>query len=210
MRWAFVAVLPVGLSGCFMPPSVTVASYAADGASYAASGKSLADHGVSAVADKDCATWHVFIGRAVCEDPRHPSVPAPLVSHGGSSGAPLLAAQPTAPAAQPTALAVTLPPGRPVAMEPAVAAPDEVHYFAIGTFSDRRRAELYAARFAAFHPQLMPTVIGQRALIRVVLGPLGPAQMAQLYGRNVAGYMVPRPADDAPTMASFRARPASG
>jgi hypothetical protein len=70
----------LSLGGCFSP-AVTMASYAVDGASYAVSDKSLSDHGLSAVKGEDCATWHFFVGRAVCEDPADPVPTAALDEH---------------------------------------------------------------------------------------------------------------------------------
>src|SRR5580704_8096719 len=96
MRGAWVGMLPLLLSGCFVPPGVAVASYAADGASYATTGKSLTDHGVSTVKNEDCATYRVFVGGAVCSDPKHPVPAAPLVQHGGAGAPTVAAAQPAA------------------------------------------------------------------------------------------------------------------
>jgi len=55
MRWIFVAAVALSLSGCAIPPIVSVASLAFDFASYGATGKTIADHGLSAVLQKDCA-----------------------------------------------------------------------------------------------------------------------------------------------------------
>src|SRR5258708_18592467 len=89
---AWLALMPLLLCGC-VPPAVAVASYVVDGVSYAASGKSLSDHGISVVKDEDCASWHFFVGRAVCEDPGKPVPPAPLELHARASRpAPVMAA----------------------------------------------------------------------------------------------------------------------
>ena len=64
-RWAALAAVALGVSGCALPPIVTVASVAADIVSYGETGKSVTDHGISMVLQKDCALLRVFQG-AVC------------------------------------------------------------------------------------------------------------------------------------------------
>ncbi|MEQ8195910.1 MAG: hypothetical protein RIB59_15620, partial [Rhodospirillales bacterium] len=61
-----VTLLPFFLSGCGLPVGVTIASWAIDGISLLTTEKSVTDHGISAVAQRDCALWRVFkeIGRA--------------------------------------------------------------------------------------------------------------------------------------------------
>ncbi len=50
------------LSGCALPPALTVVSLVADVVSYASSGKSVTDHGISIVLNKDCALLRAFEG----------------------------------------------------------------------------------------------------------------------------------------------------
>jgi hypothetical protein len=59
-------LLLMALSGCFIPPAVTLASLAADGVSLAASGKSLKDHALSEVTGEDCAMWRVVKNDDIC------------------------------------------------------------------------------------------------------------------------------------------------
>lgn len=59
--------IPLFLSGCGLPPAVSVASWALDGISYLASGKSVTDHAISEVAQQDCALFRVVQGRGLCE-----------------------------------------------------------------------------------------------------------------------------------------------
>ena len=68
MRWLFFAVLAVVLSGCGLPPAVTVASLVASGVSYVSTGKSVTDHGISMVLQKDCALLRGFEGD-ICLEP---------------------------------------------------------------------------------------------------------------------------------------------
>lgn len=65
MRWIFVAAVALSLSGCAIPPIISVASLAFDFASYGATGKTIADHGLSAVLQKDCALLRGLEGQ-VC------------------------------------------------------------------------------------------------------------------------------------------------
>ncbi|MFQ6017028.1 MAG: hypothetical protein ACE5KF_02435 [Kiloniellaceae bacterium] len=67
MRWLWIAAVAIPLSGCALPPAVSIASVAIDVASYAASGKSVTDHGISLVLQRDCALLRVLEGR-ICRD----------------------------------------------------------------------------------------------------------------------------------------------
>ncbi|NKB48572.1 MAG: hypothetical protein GKS02_04305 [Alphaproteobacteria bacterium] len=61
-------VLPMLLlTGCALPPAVTVASLVLDGVSYVSTGKSTTDHAISALADEDCALLRVVDGKEVCD-----------------------------------------------------------------------------------------------------------------------------------------------
>ncbi|MFD2207792.1 hypothetical protein [Kiloniella antarctica] len=68
MRQILVAAsLAFTLTGCALPPAIGVASLAVDVASYFFSGKTLSDHGISAVAQQDCALIRVMQGE-LCEE----------------------------------------------------------------------------------------------------------------------------------------------
>ncbi len=67
MRSYWVLLLPCLLTGCFIPPAVSLASLVINGASYVTTGKGVADHGISAVAEEDCATWRVIKGEDICQ-----------------------------------------------------------------------------------------------------------------------------------------------
>ena len=62
-----LTALALPLSGCLLPPIITIASLALDVGSYAVSGKTMTDHGISLVAAEDCALMRVFEGH-LCED----------------------------------------------------------------------------------------------------------------------------------------------
>ncbi|MEL0107244.1 MAG: SPOR domain-containing protein [Rhodospirillales bacterium] len=68
VRASAVALLPMFLSGCGLPLGVQVASWAVDGISMLATEKSVSDHGISAVAQKDCALWRIFKGESICRE----------------------------------------------------------------------------------------------------------------------------------------------
>ena len=68
MRWLSLAALITVLSGCALPPAITIASLVADVASYAATGKSVADHGISLVLQRDCALLRGLKGD-ICVEP---------------------------------------------------------------------------------------------------------------------------------------------
>ncbi|WP_120496357.1 hypothetical protein [Kiloniella sp. EL199] len=68
MRKIFVAsTLALALGGCALPPAVGVASLAVDVASYFFSGKTLTDHGISAIAQQDCALIRLMEGD-ICDE----------------------------------------------------------------------------------------------------------------------------------------------
>ncbi|MDP6574108.1 MAG: SPOR domain-containing protein [Rhodospirillales bacterium] len=56
------------LSGCALPVPLRVASWAIDGVAYLTTKKSIADHGISLVAERDCAMWRSLTADEVCID----------------------------------------------------------------------------------------------------------------------------------------------
>ena len=67
MRWLFVPMAALSLSGCGIPPIVSVASLALDFASYGSTGKTVTDHGISMVLQEDCALLRVLDGTICVE-----------------------------------------------------------------------------------------------------------------------------------------------
>ncbi len=66
-----VVVVVVGglfLGGCAIPAPLQIASWALDGLSLLATQKSVADHGISMVAQQDCALWRGVTEGAVCRE----------------------------------------------------------------------------------------------------------------------------------------------
>ncbi len=69
MRGIIAAGSILVLAGCVsIPPAITIASWVINGASYAISGKGVSDHAISAVLEKDCATWRIIKGDPICVD----------------------------------------------------------------------------------------------------------------------------------------------
>lgn len=54
------------LTGCALPLPYQIASWALDGISYMATEKSVTDHGLSIIAQKDCALLRVVHGNEIC------------------------------------------------------------------------------------------------------------------------------------------------
>ena len=65
-RGGFLLLCLLLLEGCAIPLPVQIAGWALDGLSVLATKKTLFDHGVSVVAQKDCALWRTWNGEAVC------------------------------------------------------------------------------------------------------------------------------------------------
>jgi hypothetical protein len=63
---AVLVLLPLG--GCALPPALSIASLVMDAGSYAASGKSMTDHGISLVAERDCALMNILSEGALCRE----------------------------------------------------------------------------------------------------------------------------------------------
>lgn len=66
MRWLVFTATAVALSGCALPPAISIASLAFDLASYSATGKTVTDHGLSMVFQKDCALLRGLEEGEVC------------------------------------------------------------------------------------------------------------------------------------------------
>jgi hypothetical protein len=66
MRRFTIIPCAILLSGCAMPLPFQIASWALDGISYIATEKSVTDHGISIIAQKDCALLRVVQGDDIC------------------------------------------------------------------------------------------------------------------------------------------------
>ena len=54
------------LAACSLPMPVQITSWALDGIAYLTTEKSVTDHGISLVAQQDCALWRGVMGEQVC------------------------------------------------------------------------------------------------------------------------------------------------
>lgn len=71
IRLLVVLASPALVAGCaalVIPPALSIASYATDGASYLATGKSLTDHAMSDALSQDCAMHRVIRLKNPCRD----------------------------------------------------------------------------------------------------------------------------------------------
>ena len=69
-RLAALCLTVLLLGGCAVPLPLTVASWAVDGISLMTTDKTLTDHGLSAVAGRDCALWRGLTEGDICRDDR--------------------------------------------------------------------------------------------------------------------------------------------
>lgn len=68
MRILLICSFTLLVSGCALPVSVQIASFAATGFSYMTTGKGISDHAVSAVAEQDCAIHRIALGEEICSE----------------------------------------------------------------------------------------------------------------------------------------------
>ena len=66
MRFLLIGFVCLAVTGCALPVSVQIASWAASGLSYVTTGRSVSDHAVSAVASRDCALHRIILGEEIC------------------------------------------------------------------------------------------------------------------------------------------------
>lgn len=67
-KWVSLGVGAVFLSGCALPVPFQIASWALDGISMLATQKSVTDHGISLVAQQDCAIWRGVTKGELCRE----------------------------------------------------------------------------------------------------------------------------------------------
>jgi len=165
-RYLFV-LAPILLSGCAIPPALSIASYAIDAISYAATGKSISDHGISMAAGRDCATWRLIKGENPCKgEPTEIANPAP-VDEGQQA---------------------TLPTGEPAPLV-ASATPAQVprqRYLVLGSYETRGSADQIATEFSDTKITVFEVQVSGHTSHRVVAGPLNDIEVAELQQRLVS------------------------
>jgi len=171
-----IVLAPMLLGGCAIPPAITIASYVLDGVSYAATGKSVSDHGISALAGRDCATFRILKGENPCRgEPTELRDPAPVESGQQAtlpSGelAPLVAST-----AQPGTATGALAPAAP-----------RQRYLVLGSYETRSGADEFAAQFSDAKVAVFDVKVDDRVAHRVVAGPLSDTEVAEVRDRLVA------------------------
>lgn len=68
MRKVLAVMIPLVLTGCGLPPAITLISYALDGVSLFSTGKTVGDHALSVAMNQDCKVWRVVNDQSVCRD----------------------------------------------------------------------------------------------------------------------------------------------
>lgn len=68
LRTGLVSMFALWLSGCGLPPALTIMTSAFDGISFITVGKSLPDLALSAMTDMDCAVYRVVTNTEVCRE----------------------------------------------------------------------------------------------------------------------------------------------
>jgi cell division septation protein DedD len=167
-RYLFI-LAPILLSGCGIPPAITIASYVINGISYAATGKSVSDHGISAVAGRDCATWRVIKGENVCKgNPSERADPAP-VEEGQRATLPTGEPAPMVASASPT--------------NPSAAVVSRQRYLVLGSYDNRASADEIASQFSDTKVTVFEVKVDGRVAHRVVAGPLSDIEVADVRER---------------------------
>ena len=176
-RHRFILILaPILLSGCAIPPAISIASYVLDGISYAATGKSVSDHGISAVAGRDCAAFRILKGQNPCRgEPTEIRDPAPVDA----------GQQATLPTGEPAPTVASASAESPAAAGLPAATPRQ-RYLVLGSYDNRGSADEIATQFSDTKVTVFEVKIDGRLAHRVVAGPLSDTEVADLRERLVS------------------------
>jgi cell division protein FtsN len=209
-RGLSVIVCSVVLSACALPVPFQIASWAIDGISFIATDKSIADHGLSLVAQKDCAMWRGLKGEDICSDYDDAdtfavaSADSPLSdSPSPQQQPPAIHSTPDVPEVDVAALAeFETAVGSPEIAPPVVnnAKPEQVKserlmiagnrvwsasldadlYFVIGSFSNRNNARRLVGKYQQLGPAVMASRLDGIEVYRVAVGPFTADQKRQM------------------------------
>ncbi len=145
-------MVPLLAGACVaLPLPVQVASMVIDGVSYLVTQKSISDHGISALAGKDCALYRGLTMDPVCRE------------HTGGMGKALVEDWESE--------------GRPVRTNTVAAneAPaDGRLYYVLGSFARPSNAQELAGLIRDLSPSLLATRAGNKRIYHVIVGPIGP------------------------------------
>jgi len=198
------------LSACAVPPSVQIASWVADGISYIATQKSLTDHGISLLAQRDCALWRGVKGEAICRDPdsgtfavasgngektpdmqRGEKTPDGIFTAGKNAGEPFAVPVRAAPwftAVTAVTAATAIGAGqrervRARKVFPAERVAKSGLFYVIGSFTRLDFAQALVQRYGTLNAYLVDASVGGSRLYRVVVGPFGQDRQYSVYRR---------------------------
>ncbi len=211
IRLGAVVVVPTALSGCFLPPMLSLATTSANIITWAATGKTATDHAYSAVARSDCSSLRIFEDKPICIDPPkaggtaiatdNKDAPVPVVAASNPADTQAVAALGSPPwdGTGPAPINVASAPAAPVATRDIqVASLHETHvaalvheaprssYVAIGSFRDLANAERSQTQFADYHASIVSATVNGQHFNRVVAGPLTEREAAALKNRMTA------------------------
>lgn len=167
-RVAGVVLCLLMLQGCGLPASVKVASWAIDGILFLTTEKSATDHGISLVAQKDCALWRGLKGEGICSEPADHDGTA-LASAEGED-----ATVATEELADFTTAAGPAPDQRGGGM-----------FFVLGSFSQPENAEELARHHEGLEAGVITARLDDRTVFRVVVGPFEPGDQDRMMGTMV-------------------------
>jgi cell division protein FtsN len=204
-RGLSVIVCTMILSGCALPVPVQIASWALDGISFLATEKSISDHGLSLVAQKDCALWRGLKGDEICSESDDAGTFAIA-----SANSPVSDEQPSTELSRSeqsdldvAALANFETAAGSAHVEPAVVSKPQPNsktgerlmisgkrvwserldadlYFVIGSFSQRQNARRMIGKFKELGPAVMASRLDGVEVYRVAVGPFTADQKRQM------------------------------
>lgn len=218
--WRLIAplALPVALTGCAMPLSVRLASYAVDAITYLATEKSTTDHGLSLVMNQDCALLRAIKTDSVCVEYQDegrivvaalppPLETQPLAQAESEDAGADLAAVVTAAGGDPSIRVTTtanIATAAPVPLSPyaalltadaSVPAPENRpdHFLVLGSFLDAGNVEQTARRYADLAPMVMAMEVKGQTLQRVLIGPFDEKKAESLRAKIASDGLAPWP-----------------
>lgn len=183
------------LTGCAVPPAISIAGLIADGVSYASTGRSMTDHAISTVAEEDCKLFRAVDGEPVCREAANGMPSMAEVSTVEINGRRIVVSY-DYPSGDPSPTAVQ---SDPVAATPgfAIASVDPAGGAATGSTATTRLADQPVPQ-----PRLMPAVAAGR-LARAPVPNAKPHQVVQ--NKGVAVAMADRARVEKPQVAMFQA-----
>lgn len=144
-REAMAVLCLLLLQGCGVPASVKVASWAIDGILFLTTEKSATDHGLSLMAQKDCALWRGLKGEDICSETVDDAVAVAATDEELADFA--------------------------TAAGPAESGPAGDMFFVLGSFSEPGNADELARRHGNLDAGVVSSRLEDRVVFRVVVGP---------------------------------------